>query len=242
MLILFDIDATLLTSSKAGILALERGGRDAFGERFAIEGVDFAGRLDPLIIADLLCRNRLEPTPENAERLKAGYVRELPAFLGRAGSTSVCPGVHELLAELRRHAHVTLGLLTGNFAETGALKLRSVGIDPAWFAVHVWGDQSPRTPPTRDDLPPIGLARFQALHGRAAEPGRTVVIGDTPHDIRCAKVNGCQSLAVATGQYSLDQLRAHEPTGALADLSETRAVLDWLLKAVGAGPLESRRG
>jgi phosphoglycolate phosphatase-like HAD superfamily hydrolase len=234
MLILFDIDATLLTSSKAGVLALERGGKDAFGDRFSIDGVDFAGRLDPLIIADLLRQNRLDHTTENAERLKAGYIRNLPEYLARPGSTTTCPGVHPLLDELRRHGHITLGLLTGNFAETGALKLRSVGIDPAWFPVHVWGDQSPHNPPARDHLPPLGLARFEQLHGRPAEPDRTVIIGDTPHDIRCAKVNGCKSLGVATGQFSLDQLRAHDPSHVLADLSETRAVLGWLLEAVGA--------
>ena len=234
MLLLFDIDATLLTSSKAGILALERGGRDAFGDQFTIAGVDFAGRLDPLIIRDLLSVNRLDPTSANAAAIKQGYIRHLPAFLNRAGSTVACPGVHPLLAELRTRPHVTLGLLTGNFPETGDLKLRSVGIDPAWFPVHVWGDQSPHDPPARTHLPPVGMARYHALRGTPPRPEQTVVIGDTPHDIECAQVNGCQSLGVATGQFSVDELRARGATHALSDLADTQAVLAWLLNAVGA--------
>ena len=33
---------------------MELAGRDLFGSHFSIDGVEFAGRLDPLIIADLL--------------------------------------------------------------------------------------------------------------------------------------------------------------------------------------------
>jgi phosphoglycolate phosphatase-like HAD superfamily hydrolase len=234
MLLLFDIDATLLTSSRAGILALERGGQQAFGDRFTVAGVDFAGRLDPLIIRDLIRVNNLEPSLSNAAAIKQGYIDNLPSFLGRAGSTSVCPGVHPLLAALRTCPEVTLGLLTGNFAETGDLKLRSVGIDPAWFPVHVWGDQSPHDPPARSHLPPVGMARYHALHGTPARPEQTVVIGDTPHDIDCAKLNGCQSLGVATGQFSVEELKSRGATRALSDLADTQDVLAWLLRAVGA--------
>ena len=54
MLILFDVDATLITTSRTGIQAMGLAGRAAFGDSFDEHRVEYAGRLDPLIIADLL--------------------------------------------------------------------------------------------------------------------------------------------------------------------------------------------
>ncbi len=55
------------------------------------------------------------------------------------------------------------------------------------------------------------------------------VIGDTPLDIAAAEANGARSLGVATGKDSVDELRAAGADVALADLSETQAVLAALL-------------
>ena len=55
---------------------------------------------------------------------------------------------------------VILGVLTGNFAETGRLKLRHCGIDPDAFQLHVWGDESPHPRPSR------GRARPRRRAGR----------------------------------------------------------------------------
>lgn len=233
MLILFDIDATLLTSSRAGVLALEAGGRETFGATFTIEGVDFAGRLDPLIIGDLLDRNGLERSAPNALSLRRGYAKHLPGLLARPESTRALPGVHALLAALRGEAGVTLGLLTGNFEDTGTAKLRSVGIEAGWFPVRVWGDESPKQPARREHLPLVAFERYRALHGRSAEPSRTVVIGDTPHDVSCALEHGCRSLGVATGSYTVEELRARGAARALSDLSDTAGVLAWLLEGAG---------
>jgi phosphoglycolate phosphatase len=229
MLILFDIDATLLTSSGAGVTALEMGGKQAFRETFSVAGVDFAGRLDPLIIADLLRANGLERSAGNAAALRDGYARNLPELLARPGSVSACPGVHPLLAALREDRSVTLGLLTGNFEPTGVMKLRAVKIEPTWFPIRVWGDESPHDPPSRDHLPAVALSRQAKAIGKA-EPRRTVVIGDTPHDVACAKANGCRSVAVATGHFSVDRLAACSPDLVVRDLADTRGMLDWFAR------------
>ncbi len=56
------------------------------------------------------------------------------------------------------------------------------------------------------------------------------MIGDTPHDIACGKVIGARTIAVATGRYSVDELRAESPTAVFDDLSDTAA----LLRVLGA--------
>ena len=61
-----------------------------------------------------------------------------------------------------------------------------------------------------------------------------MIIGDTLHDIDCAKANGCRSLAVATGVGRADELAAHEPDLLVDDLLDTSSILAWVLKPVEA--------
>ncbi len=233
---LFDIDATLIKTGGAGMLALADAGRLLFGPGFSVEGVAFAGRLDPLIIGDLLVRNGIEPTPEHRAAMRQGYREALEArFAAESGSWTL-PGVHELLGALAGladrgsggdGARPTLGLLTGNFPETGTLKLKLAGIDPQRFDVCVWGDDSPHDPPAREHLPGVAMERASAAWGRPARGEEVVVIGDTPHDISCARAHGCRVLAVATGQFSAPDLAHADRT--VEDLSETEEVLRWLM-------------
>lgn len=229
MLILFDIDATLINTSRSGILALEDAGRELFGPSFTVEKTEFAGRLDPLIISDLLLHNQVPDSPASREALRAGYRRNIEARLKIPGVGRALPGVHDLLAALTPHTHVTLGLLTGNFSDTGEIKLRACGIDPSRFAISVWGDHSPHTPPSRDHLPPLALAAYQRRHGAALDAHRATIIGDTPYDVRCALASGMRCLAVATGSYTVDQLERAGAHRTVPDLSETDDILRWLL-------------
>ena len=222
MLILFDIDATLITTGGVGVRAMGDAGRELFGAGFVETRIQYAGRLDPLILEDLLRDNQLEATEANMLAMRDGYRRHLERRLTTARALSL-PGVTAILDALARLDSVTLGLLTGNFAETGSMKLRACGIDPDRFEVSVWGDQSPHRPARRDHLPPVGIQRFKEKKGRV--PRRTVIVGDTPHDVRCALENGCDCLAVATGGFPIEALRAAGARWAVPDLSSTHEIL-----------------
>jgi phosphoglycolate phosphatase-like HAD superfamily hydrolase len=134
-----------------------------------------------------------------------------------------------LIERLEREPDVVLALLTGNFAETGQMKLRSCGLDPSRFAIHVWGDESPHTPPARDHLVPVGMERYRNRTGRVPNGAGVVVIGDTPHDVACAKAHGCRALAVATGYTSAAHLAAAGADRVLPDLTDTDGVIRWML-------------
>lgn len=229
-LILFDIDATLISTSGVGIRAMEDAGRELFGPAFASGKVEYAGRLDPLIVRDLLIANGQPPTPANIAALRAGYRAHLSQKLPACTTARALPGVPALLDALESADAAALGLLTGNYPDTGALKLRACGIDPDRFPISAWGDESPHDPPDRTHLPPVALARFQRRYNREADPSACAIIGDTPHDVRCAKAHGLRALAVATGMYSIDALRAAGADLAVPDLSDTPTVLDWLLE------------
>lgn len=233
MLILFDIDATLISTAGVGMRALGDAGRELFGPAFTEADTNFAGRLDPLIITDLLVNNGEADTPANRAAMRAGYRRHLERRLPTHEPKRALPGVQALLSELRRRASrdpaLGLGLLTGNFEETGRLKLATCGINADDFPVSVWGDHSPHDPPARDHLPPIGMARYRERFRRDLDPGAVTIIGDTPHDVGCALAHGCRCLGVATGHFSVGELRSAGAHLALSDLSDTGAVLAWML-------------
>ncbi len=225
MLILFDVDGTLLLSSHQGARAMQEAGKRVVGEHFTLEGVEFAGRLDPLIWADGMRRSgeRLDAPVHDAFR--AAYGEALARRLEPAGVAYALPGVPALLDALARRPRTTLGLLTGNYPETGATKLRAAGLDPERFTIPVWGTDGPN----RRSLLPVGLARYEALHGHTLGPERVVVIGDTPHDIDCAHANGCVALAVATGpSYTRESLARHHPELLVDDLRDTASIMTWL--------------
>jgi phosphoglycolate phosphatase len=224
LLLLFDIDMTLITTGGSGMKALREAGADLFGPAFTTEGIEFAGRLDPLIIGDMLRLNGVEDSAQHRGALRAGYRRHLEARLREPGIARALPGVHDLLG-LLGGADVTLGLLTGNFEETGTLKLRASGLDPGAFEVRVWGDDAGGLMPRRQDLVPVGVERFERLRQRKAKG--VTIIGDTPHDVECAKAHGRRCLAVATGQYAAETLRGADLV--VGDLSDARGVAGWLV-------------
>lgn len=229
MLILFDIDATLLTTQGVGMRSMVEAGKSLFGEKFHAEGVSFAGRLDPLLIREMFELAGVPHTRENLAAFRAEYLARIREALKKPGAGGALPGVMPLLERLRHdHADITLGLLTGNFEETGSLKLQACGIDPQWFAVRVWGDQSPHDPPRREHLPAVGFGTFRTLHGREVSRERVTIVGDTPHDVSAALENGCRCLGVATGAFNVAQLRAAGAHHAVENLTKTDEVIGWL--------------
>ena len=231
MLLLFDIDGTLLTTGGAGIHAMEAAGVELFGPGFSGRRVEYAGRLDPLIIDDLLTSNGLEVTPERRTALKDGYRRHLPRILTERQAARTCPGVPALIEALAAESEAILALLTGNYEETGRIKLEASGLSPDRFAVQVWGDASPHHPPRRDHLPPVGMRMARERLGLDRTGAEVVVIGDTPHDIACARAHGLRSLGVGTGQYSPEALRAAGADLALPTLEETDRVVAWMMRS-----------
>ena len=90
-----------------------------------------------------------------------------------------------------------LALVTGNLEPIARLKLRAAGI-VRHFAPGQGGFGSDSE--DRSDLPPLARERAAAGNGGAPWPReQTVVIGDTPRDIACARADGVHVVAVATG-------------------------------------------
>ncbi len=234
MLILFDIDGTLLQTQRAGVSAMTSALEELAGHQISFDGIEIAGRLDVLIWKDLVQRYSLDDSADALARFRSIYGGYLEKRLRDNPTALAMPGVANLVSALAERKDVTLGLLTGNFQETGRMKVRAAGFDPDTFVVGAWGDDGA----TRRDLPPVAMKRFESLGRGVIEPERVVIIGDTPHDIDCASFNGCRSIGVATGVFSVAQLEESGANLALPTLEDTDRLVEWMTD-VTAGTLES---
>ena len=132
------------------------------------------------------------------------------------------PGIRELLDALESATTSSLGLLTGNLVAGARAKLGAVGIDPDRFRVGAYGSDHETARRAAG-----GRAAARARGARAStSPGRdVVVIGDTPADIDCGRAIGARAIGVATGHYSVDELREHRAGRGFEDLSDTDGVV-----------------
>jgi phosphoglycolate phosphatase len=225
MLILFDIDGTLLRTEGAAVKAMRDAGQELFGQRFTTDGIEFAGRIDSAIWRDLAALNGVADPDGAHDRFRATYGKHLQRRLASNPTSSLLPGVAEIVHALAARDDFTVGLLTGNYPETGRLKIHSAGLDPDLFKVAAWGCDGT----CRRDLPPVALDRHAAASSSARiAADRVVIIGDTPHDIDCARAHGCRSIGVATGQFSVDEIREAGADLAVSDLSNVLFIMNWL--------------
>jgi len=221
-LVLFDIDGTLVLTGGAGIRAMNRAGESILGLANLLDGVPVAGRTDWIIMHDALTKAGHELDEDLFVRMRDAhlhYLREEIAHPGD-GVKDVMPGIRELLPALQSRDDVFLGLLTGNFEEAARIKL---GHFDLWdyFRCGAFGDDAA----DRNALVPFAVDRARECGFGSFDYADVVVIGDTPHDVACANAVGALPVAVATGGFSVDQLRATGAPIVLEDLSDTAAFL-----------------
>ena len=203
LLLLWDIDGTLLQrASVEHAAALHRALREVHGELDTESArVTAAGRTDGAIARDILLACGLQTADIDAEveavarATAAAYEEMCPASL----SDKVAPGILDLLPVLHEDAaRYRFSLVTGNFEPVARLKLDRAGIG-RYFAPGQGGFGTDAE--AREELPPLARARAGDWPRE-----RTVVIGDTPNDIACARADGLRVVAVTTGPFPADAL------------------------------------
>jgi phosphoglycolate phosphatase len=226
-LVLFDIDGTLISTGGAGTRALTAALSETLRIRDAFAGIRMAGMTDPRIIAEAL-RRRGITADGLMPRLLESYVRHLAREMAVSNGRCVMPGVADVLTGLRSVPGTAAGLLTGNVAEGARIKLDALGLS-GYFLLDglsrelfgAFGSDSE----DRNLLLPYALDRYRKLTGVAVKPEDCIVVGDTPRDVQCARRYGTRAVAVATGPYSLEELRKTGAHLALPDLSGHREFL-----------------
>lgn len=218
-LTLFDIDGTLVRGARCHYMAFVHAVSKFYGMEEDISGINYAGKTDPQILREVL---ELGGIPEkiikdNFQNCLDYMVQDYIANVHNENVMAL-GGVNKLLYKLKKE-NVLLGLTTGNLEPIAYAKLGKAGID-GYFAFGGFGSDSPKRP----CLVEKALQRARKLHG--FKGNQIFIIGDTPRDVEAAKPFNLQTIAVATGRYSTNEL---EKTGAdyvLENLENLKRVLE----------------
>jgi phosphoglycolate phosphatase len=200
--------------------------RQLFGTAGPVDTYQMSGKTDSHIIMDLLTAVGIDRAKIKA-RLPAIYERmaEKGQEIFPLRNMQVCAGIPELLTALNQRNDVLLGLLTGNAQLTAPVKLLAAGIDPAQFKVGAYGSDAV----DRNQLPAISISRANQLTGHEFGGNNTIIIGDTPADILCARSGRAMAIAVASGWHSTTTLAKYRPDYLFDDLTDTAQIIEALL-------------
>jgi phosphoglycolate phosphatase-like HAD superfamily hydrolase len=190
----------------------------AFNELFGVADgfarVEFSGRTDLFILQGGLDEHGIAGGVEkHLAAFTKRYYELLPGALAQREGY-LMPGFPDLLSALR-DAGVRLGLATGNFSEGAAIKLRYYGIAD-YFEGGGFGEVS-------HDRADVVAAAIRNV-GDGAAPTDILVVGDTPHDITSALANGVIGIGVATGKYTVEELRDSGTSRVYQDFADWDAV------------------
>ena len=223
LLILFDIDGTLLWSGGAGVRALEVAFEELFAIPRAMQGVRCDGMTDPAIARAVLSPRGLA-SEGNILRILDRYADCLERSLESGSGFRLLPGVWALLSHLEGRPDVRCGLATGNLERGAVAKLRRGGLE-RFFSFGGYGSDAE----DRAELVRTGIARGRKLAGRIE--AAALVIGDTPRDVLAAQSAGARAAGVASGHYTLEELRR---AGAEVVVSSLEPPWDWLEQIIRA--------
>jgi phosphoglycolate phosphatase-like HAD superfamily hydrolase len=237
LLVLWDVDHTLLDAGGAGIQLIRRAFSEMFGRDFPPTPA-LAGRTDRAIQLEVLTRSGV-PDPQAElpafQRLVVGLAPQLGGLVRESGRA--LPGATEALTAVAALADgrggpdhrgpnyrgpLVQSVLTGNMQATAVAKLAALDLDRFLdLRVGAYGDAHE----IRADLVPLARARAAAAYGGDFAGRATVLIGDTPLDIEAAQLAGARSIGVATGGFSPAELAAAGADTVLPDLTDTARVL-----------------
>lgn len=204
MTVLFwDIDGTLLTTAKGGVFAWDDAVKEITGRDFQLASMRIPGMTDYQIAVRTLESLGITGDGPLVERLVRRYEELLPSSLPRKAGY-VLPNVKGILDGLTGRPDVRSYLLTGNTRGGAHAKLTHYELWQ-YFPDGAFAED----PGDRATIASRALAL--ARRDGPVAPADAFVIGDTPHDIHCANAIGVRTIAVATGGYDLEELRAHDP-------------------------------
>jgi phosphoglycolate phosphatase len=209
-LLVFDWDGTLYDSTGLIVQCIQSACRDLGAP--VPSDVD-AAYVIGLGLQDALCRAApgvpRERYPELAQRYRHHYFAQQDALV-------LFPGIVEMLAALKQRSHL-LAVATG--------KARR-GLDLALANARLHGifDATRTADETASKPHPLMLHELMAELG--TEPERTLMIGDTTHDLLLARNAGTPRVAVSYGAHRPQAFDEHEP---LFVAHSARELHDWLL-------------
>jgi phosphoglycolate phosphatase len=218
-IILFDIDGTLILTGGAGRRAFERSFRSVLGSADSLASFSFGGMTDRGIARMGLELAGQSVEEERVQALLDAYVEALHDELAKKPNYRIMPMAREVVTHARKHAHVAMGLGTGNLKRGAEAKLRHGDL---WELFDFGGfgcDHENRT-----ELLRAGAVRGAEKLGLPLAQCRIVVVGDTVRDVVAARGIMADCIGVETGGISAEELRAAGAHAVFPDLSAVGAL------------------
>lgn len=211
--VLFDIDGTLIVTGGAGGAAWQRAFDELYGVEANVAEHTDAGMTDPEI-AKIVFREVIGREGTAAERGQAigRYLKHLPETVAESPGYRVMPGIEALLDRLIDDG-LLLGLVTGNIEAAAHIKLARAGLNRFFTFGGYGSDSADRTEVTK-----AALGRAALVSGGTLADGACIAVGDTPRDVRAGHGAGIEVVGVATGSYTVEQLREAGADFALASV------------------------
>ncbi|MBP2640939.1 MAG: PhnX-like: phosphonatase-like hydrolase [Firmicutes bacterium] len=215
-ILFWDIDGTLVRTSKAGLYAFDEAAIQLWNRSIDFSGIRSAGMTDHSIAAQIVqAASGREPREEEIIALTDRYEELLLSHLAQR-TCRVLPSILEILNHLQHQENYKTLLLTGNSRKGAEIKLRHLGLASYFdFAYSAFCDHRS----SRTEIARSALTAIDELFPGEKSPN-LFVIGDTPHDIQCGQAIGAYTIAVATGTFSVSQLREHSPWWSVEELPQ----------------------
>ncbi|RCX18276.1 phosphoglycolate phosphatase-like HAD superfamily hydrolase [Anaerobacterium chartisolvens] len=221
VLLVWDIDGTLIQAGGLGKNAMDKAFLDMYGIKEAFRTVNMAGAIDGTIIKDVFSVHGIEDKDPSlfCER----YCEYLAENISSLNNDITAPGISSLLSAISEMKHVFNALGTGNMEKAARIKLSCNNLN-RYFPVGGFGN--------------IEMERWKVIR-QAVQNSKQhfgvdfknediYIIGDTPKDIECGKKLKVKSIAVATGWHSYEELCAHQPDYLFRDLTDAGGFLEIL--------------
>jgi phosphoglycolate phosphatase len=212
---LFDIDLTLIDSGGAGSVGWRKAFDDLYGVPADIGKFTDAGMTDPEV-GRLTFKAVVghEPSEKELQEVLDRRQHYLPEAVAESKTYRVMPGVVDTLERLTKAGYL-LGITTGGTKEAGETKIERGRLNHFFSFGGFGSDSSDRVELTKRAIERAGKARGEPMEAR-----QCAVLGDTPHDTDAARGAGAMGIGVATGHFTVEQLRGAGAEYAVKDLTK----------------------
>jgi phosphoglycolate phosphatase-like HAD superfamily hydrolase len=221
-LILFDIDGTLLKgNSEIHFNAFIEAFRKIFKIDANPDKIDHAGKTDTRIIIELaeaygIPRNKVLSKLKEIYKIMINFYKK---NVDSDNGINLNGNVENLLILLKKKGYI-LGLLTGNLEKIARTKIGKFDLNK-YFDVGSFGEISEN----RSKLLEVAIKMTESKFRTNLNKENIFIIGDTRFDVECGKEIGVKTIAVATGTYTLEDLRKYNPDYIFKDFSDIDKII-----------------
>jgi phosphoglycolate phosphatase-like HAD superfamily hydrolase len=213
ILLLFDVDGTLTRGANVHFDSFTHALKKVYGVDSNMGVIKHQGSTDRKIVIDVLKANNYKG--DILGKLD-NMVDEMVSYYKNhrnEQNLELIPGVKQTLEYLKKE-NFHMGLLTGNLEPIAWEKMEKIGLKD-YFNFGAFGTDEFE----RYKFVDVALKKAKKLYNKQFKKKDTYLIGDTPRDIEAAKLAGVNSIAVATGDFTLEQLKEHKPNYLMSALA-----------------------